>query len=81
MIRRYLERRREFARLEEKEGEEDMHPVAKAAWDGYRDYRKEMARRRQIPAWRDMSIKTMAVIAAALVIFLISLDYIAELVG
>lgn len=81
MIGRYLRRRREFARTREENQDEEMHPVAKAAWQGYEDYRKEMAHRRQIPAWREMSIKTMATIAVILVALLIAADYIANLLG
>ncbi|MBO6836437.1 MAG: hypothetical protein JJ878_03495 [Alphaproteobacteria bacterium] len=79
MIDRYLKRRREFA--QQKDEDEEMHPVAKAAWQGYADYRKEMARRRVIPAWRELSVKTMAVIAAVLVVFLIAADYLSTLLG
>lgn len=81
MIGRYLKRRRDFAHEREEDKDEEMHPVAKAAWQGYADYRKEMDRRRQIPAWRDLSIKTMATIAAVLVALLMAADYIANLLG
>jgi len=50
------------------------HPVAKAAWKGYAEYRAEMIRRRSIPAWREMKLGTMLRIAAILLAVLVVID-------
>lgn len=57
----------------------DRHPIAAAAWKGYAEYRAEMRKRRMIPAWREMSVGTMAKIALVLVALFLVLDGISYL--
>lgn len=59
----------------------NRHPIAEAAWKGYAEYRAEMRKRREIPAWRELSVWTMAKIALVLVALFLFLDGISYLKG
>jgi hypothetical protein len=52
----------------------DQHPIKKAAWQGYQDYRKEMSDRHSLSAWRQFSLRSMLRLAAILVAIAILYD-------
>lgn len=54
----------------------DQHPVAEAAWRGYREYKEDMAKRRRESALHRLSLPTMIWVAGILIAGLLLIDYL-----
>jgi hypothetical protein len=54
----------------------DRHPVAEAAWRGYREYKEDMAKRRAESSLHRLSIPTMLWTAGILIAFIMVVDYL-----
>lgn len=61
---------------EDSSSQKKQHPVAEAAWRGYRDYKEDMAKRRRESALHRLSLPTMLWVAAILVAGLLLIDYL-----
>ncbi|MDF1748544.1 MAG: hypothetical protein P1V34_06690 [Alphaproteobacteria bacterium] len=50
------------------------HPIKKAAWQGYHDYRKEMSDRNSLSGWRQFRLGSMLRLSGILVALAIVYD-------
>jgi hypothetical protein len=60
--------------MRDEERRPEAHPIKKAAWQGYREYRKEMSDKSTLSGWRQLTLKSMIRIAAILVAVAILYD-------